>query len=68
MHFACVVLLTVVAVFWVMHDLRDWGRVLARLSYLGKLCLLTVVCFLGIHLVNSIPAQVQANTPPSSGK
>jgi uncharacterized membrane protein len=62
-HVMGIVGLGVVGLAWLLYDLKNWSHFIQRCFYLGKLCLLTLVCFIGIHLINSIPAQVQANPP-----
>jgi len=61
-HLACGVVLMVAALLWLVTGASPVDRGIT----LGKLCFLTVVCFIGIHLANSIPTQVQA-TPPAQG-
>lgn len=61
MHIGSLLVLTLAALGWLSYDLGDWQGFQARCRYLGQLLLLTVFCFVGIHLVNSIPTQVQAN-------
>ncbi|WP_287130302.1 hypothetical protein [Candidatus Cyanaurora vandensis] len=47
------------AFLWVLSGPLLWERCMA----LGRLCVLTMVCFIGIHLANSLPSQVQATGP-----
>jgi len=66
-HLLSILLLALMALVWVLYGVRDSKQLRQRCLALGKLVLMTAVCFIGIHLVNSIPAQVQA-TPPSLTK
>ncbi len=67
MHLACIIVLGFAALGWVAPGWGNWQRIAERILTLGKFCFLTLLCFLGIHLINSIPAQVQANPPSLTG-